>query len=82
MKKVVVLTILCVAAVGCVELENICSSDSFVFNGVLVNAFHRFQQNVTYYPLIHYLIHDGVRCDLSEFKDQANFWKALELKNA
>ena len=72
MNKVLLLTTLCVASVACVELENICSSDSFEFE-VLVNSFYRVQRNVTYYPLLHYLIHDGVRCDPFEYKDQANF---------
>ena len=68
MNKVLLLTTLCVAAVSCVELENICSWDSFKFDGVLVNAFYRFQQNVTYQPLSHYLIQDDVRCDPSDFR--------------
>ena len=80
MNKLLLLA-LCVASVSCVELENLCSSDTFEYKGVLVNAFHRVQSNVTFQLLSHYLINDTVRCDLSEFKNKTNFQEALRLKH-
>ena len=71
---------LCVALAGGVELENICSGDSFKVDGVLVNAFHRVRWNLTSEPLNHYLISDAVNCDPAEFKNKENFWEALKIK--
>ena len=79
--QILLLTLLCVASASCVELENICSSDSFEYNGLLVNAFHRVQQNVTFEPLLHYLINGSVKCDFSEFFNKTNYWEALDLKS-
>ena len=73
--------ILWVASAGCVELENICSFDTFRFNNLLVNSFHRVQRYVAFQPLSHYLINDTIKCDFFEFKNKTNFWEALRLKN-
>ena len=81
MTKIVWLAILWVASASCVELENICSSDTLRFNDLLVNAFHRVQRNVTFQPLSYYLIKDTIKCDFFEFKNKTNFWEALRLKH-
>ena len=81
MMKVLILAMLCVASVACVKLENICSDDSFEYKGVLVNAFHRVKLNITFQPLSFYLINDSVKCDPAEFKNKANFLKALKTKH-
>lgn len=72
---------LCVASTNCVELENLCSSDTFEYAGILVNAFHRVQRNVTFKSLSHYLIKDSVKCDFFEFENKTNFWEALKIKH-
>ena len=79
---------LCIASARCVELENICSSDSFIYKtswsedpGILVNAFHKVQKNITFQPIGHYLINDTVKCDFFEFKNKTNFWEALKIKH-
>ena len=81
MKTTLVLAMLCVALAGCLELENICSSDSFYRDGVFVNSFYRVQFNVTFQPLSFYLINDTVECNPDEFKDKNNFWEALKIKH-
>ena len=80
MNKVLLLAMLCVASASCFELENICSSDTFKFEGLLVNAFYRVRLNMTFGSLNYYLLSDAVKCYYSEFKDKANYWEALELK--
>lgn len=80
MNRILLLAMLCIASASCVELENLCSSDAFEYNGVLVNAFHRLQQNVTFEPLSFYLINDTVKCDFFKFKNKTNFWEALRFK--
>ena len=76
-----VLVVLClVASASC--LESLCSSDTFSYNGVLVNAFYKIRQNVTFERPTHYMIHDSVTCDPSEFKDRSNFLTSLKIKNA
>lgn len=80
MNRIWVLAILCVASASGVELENLCSSDAFEYNGVLVNAFHRLQQSVTFESMSHYLINDTVKCDYFEFKNRTNFWEVLKIK--
>ena len=72
---------LCVASSSCVQLENICSSDSFEYNGVLVNAFYKVEWNVTFGSLNDYLINDTIKCNLDEFKNKANLQETLRLKN-
>ena len=81
MKKILILAIVCVATARDVELENICSGDSFKLMGVRVNAFHRLRMNVTFQPLHHYLINDSVNCDPAEFENKKNFWSALKFKH-
>ena len=81
MNRILVLAMLCVASAHCVELENLCSSDTFEYNGVLVNAFHRVQWNVTFESLSHYLINDTVKCDIAEFQNKTEFWETLKAKN-
>ena len=81
MKTTLVLAMLCVALAGCLELENICSSDSFYHDGLLVNAFYRVQFNVTFQPLSYYLINDTVDCKPTEFNKEINFWQALKIKH-
>ena len=76
-----ILAMLCVASVGCVKLENICSSDSFEYKGLIVNAFYRIQWNVTFESLNHYLIDDAIKCDPTEFKNRTNFREALKTKH-
>ena len=75
------LVMLCIASVNCVVLQNLCSSHHFVCKGMKVNAFHVVPQNVTFKSLNDYLINDTITCDPSEFKDKANYWKVLRIKN-
>ena len=82
MNRIFLFAIFCVASASCLELESICSSDTFEYKGVLVNAFHRIQRNVTFQPLSHYLINDTVKCDYFQFKNKTNFWEALKIKQA
>ena len=81
MTKLLVLLVLCIASASCVELENVCSSGHFEYNGVLVNAFYKSPMNVTFPGLNHYLINSSVPCDPSEFVNKTNFWTALKIKN-
>ena len=80
--KIVLLAMLCVASASCVELENICPSDTFKFREVLVNAFHRVEGSVTFRPMTNFLVDDSVKCDFFEFKNKENFWGALKIKQA
>ena len=80
LKKVLILAMLCVALAGAVELENICSDDTFEYEGVLVNALHRVQFNITLQPLRAYLIHDSVKCYYSQFQNKTNYWEVLRMK--
>ena len=66
---------------SCVELENLCLSDSFDYKDVRVNSFQRLRLNVTFEPLTHYLIRPTVHCNLFQFQNKTNFWEALKLKN-
>ena len=81
MNRILWLAMLCVASSSCVELENICSFDSFYYNDVLVNAFYKVQWNVTFGSLNDYLINDTVKCNLEEFDDIANGPVAMRLKD-
>lgn len=81
MNRILLLAMLCVASSSCVELENLCSSDSFEYKGVLVNAFHKVQWNVTFGPLNDYLINDTVKCNPAEFENKTNLEETLRLKN-
>ena len=80
MNKFLLFAVFCVAAANCVELENLCSSDAFEYEGVLVNAFHRVQWNTTFQSLLHYLINNTVWCDLDQFQNKTNFLEAYKLK--
>ena len=79
MNKFLVL-VLCIASASCVELENLCSSDSFDYKGIEVNAFHRVRQNVTFEPLSHYLIDLAIMCDPSEFYNKTRYWETLKYR--
>ena len=81
MNKFLVLAVLCIASASCVKLENLCSSDSFDYNGVEVNAFYRVRQNITFESLSHYLIDHAVTCDSSEFINKTNLFETLKIKN-
>ena len=80
MNRILLFAMLCVALSRCLELENLCSSDSFEHKGVLVNAFHKVQWNVTFGSLGDYLINDTVKCNPAEFKDKTNLEETLRLK--
>ena len=81
MNKTVLLAMLCVASASCSGFGNICTLDNFELNKVLVNSVYKFQLNMTFGSLGHYLIKDNVRCHISEFNDKANYWEALKLKH-
>ena len=81
MNKALFLAMLCITSSCCLELERICSSDTFSHVGQTVNSFHRLERNVTFGSLSDYLIDEAVNCDLSEFKTKANFLETLKLKN-
>lgn len=76
----VILAALFVASAHCVELENLCSSDFFVYKGVLVNAFHRINQSVTLHSLNYYLANE-VRCDAEQFKNRTNYLEILRIRD-
>lgn len=88
MNKILVIFVLYVASASCVELENLCSTDTFTYKGaftydrLLVNAFHRVQRQLTFEPLSYYLINDTVQCNQTEFRNKTNFWEALRAKNS
>ena len=83
MNKIVLLAMLCVASANCSEIGNICTLDNFEFNKMLVNSVYKFQLNMTFGSLGHYLIknNNNVRCYISEFNDKANYWEALKIKH-
>ena len=81
MNKILLFLVLCVASASCVELENLCSSDSFTYNGVVVNAFFKVPQALRFHSLSNYLIKDTVACDKTEFKNNTNLMEALKAKN-
>ena len=81
MNKLLVFLVLCIASASCVKLENLCSSDRFDYNGVLVNAFYRERWNVTFLSLNEYLINSSMPCDRSEFVNKTNFFEVLKIKN-
>lgn len=82
MNKFLVVFLLCIASTSGLLLENICSSSSFEYNGiVLVNAFHRIAQNVTFEPLKNVLVPSSITCDPGQFQDKANHLEALRIKN-
>lgn len=75
------LLLICVASVSCVQVEFLCPSNRFDYNGLTVNAFHKVQHTTTFQSLRHYLIDHRITCDQSEFDDHSNYWKALRLRN-
>ena len=81
MNKLLVFLVLCIASASCVELENLCSSDHFEYNGVLVNSFYKSRLNVTFPSLSYYLINSSITCDRSEFVNKTNFLEAIKIKN-
>ena len=81
MSRILLLAMLCVALGSCVELENICPSDSFLYEGILVNAFYKVEWKVTIGSLNDYLIKDIIKCNPTEFKNKTNLEEALRLKN-
>ena len=81
MTKFFVFLMLCIASVSCVELENLCSSDHFEYNGVLVNAFYRNQSSIVFPSLSQYLINSSITCDPSEFVNKTNYDVALRIKH-
>ena len=81
MKIILVFALLSIASSRCVELEKICSSDSFDFENVEVNAFYRSQSwNVTFQGLNYYLINKTADCNSTEFYDEDNIKIALRIK--
>lgn len=79
--KFLVFVVLCIASVNCLELQNLCSSDHFSYNGVVVNAFLKLRHNFTFEPLRHYLIDGSVTCDKSEFdRRKNNYREAIETR--
>ena len=82
MSKLFVFLVLCIASASCVELENLCSSDHFEYNGTLVNSFYKERWNITFPSLSHCLINSSVTCDRSEFVNKTNYLEVLRIKNA
>lgn len=74
--------LLCVASASPVELENLCSNETFSYNGVLVNSFQKIRRSLEFKSLSHYLISNIVTCDPAEFKDKRNLWDSIKIKNA
>ena len=79
-KFFLVLAAFFVASAHAVELENLCSSDFFLYKGVLVNAFHRINQSVTFQPKEFYLA-TKVRCDAEQFKNRTNYLEVLRIRD-
>ena len=84
MSKLFVFLVLCIVSASCaqLELENLCSSDHFEYNGTLVNTFYKERWNMTFPSLSHCLINSSVACDRSEFVNKTNYWEVLRIKNA
>lgn len=80
-KLLVALLVLCVSSASGLLLEDLCPSDAFAYKGgILVNAFHRIRQNVTFEPF-EYLVNDNITCDPTEFRDKGHHMMALQAKN-
>lgn len=70
--------VLCICATArSVELQNICSHDTFKYQNLLVNAFHRVSQSFTFEPIRYYMLNDSVVCNKSDFKNPVNFLEVL-----
>lgn len=80
-KILVVLMILCASSASALLLEDICRANHFLYLDIWVNAFHRVQQNVTYEPLIYYLVDRSITCDPFEFVNRSNHLEALRARN-
>ena len=80
MNKLLVFLVLCIAWVSCVELENLCSSDTFEYNGVLVNSFYKSSMNITFPGLKRYLINHTIICDRSDFVNTTNYYEILRIR--
>lgn len=70
-----------ITAASCVELENLCDSETFDYKGVRVNSFQRLLLNFTFESLEFYLVKPTLTCDPSQFQNKTNFWEILKLKN-
>ena len=81
MKQLLVFLVLSIASASCVELENLCSSDHFQYNGTLVNAFYRNRQSIVFPSLNYFLINNSIPCDSSEFVNKTNHKIALEIRD-
>ena len=81
MNKLFVFLVLCIASASCVELENVCSSDHFEYNGTLVNAFYRNRQSIVFPSLNYFLINSSIPCEQSEFVNKTNYKVALEIRD-
>lgn len=77
----VALVILCVSSASGLHLEPICSSSSFSYEGIQVNAFHRVPQFVYFEPLPYFLIDRSIDCDLDQFRNESNHLIALKARN-
>lgn len=82
MNKIFAILVLCVACASCFKLKNLCSSDTFTYNGILVNAFYTFQDNFTFGPFSRYLINDTIECDENEFTNKTNIQEVLRARDA
>ena len=72
-----VLALCAFSVVGSVELQNICSQDTFVYNDILVNAFHRVRQSFTFEPIGAYMLNDSIACNRTDLKVEKNFLETL-----
>lgn len=79
-KFLVVFSVLCVASASCVQLENLCPSFHFEYQGIMVNSFTRVNQSVTFQPLNYYLA-KNVRCDAEKFKNRTNYIELLRIRD-
>ena len=80
-KFLTALAILCVSTASGLLLEPICSSSDFSFEDVWVNAFHQVPQNISFEPLLYYLIDRSIVCDPNEFQNQSNYLEVLKARN-
>ena len=73
--------LLCVSTsvTGEVWLTYICPNATFIFDGVLVNAVHKFKSNFTFYPIGHYLI--DKKCDWRNFNSSLDHIKLYKIKD-
>lgn len=84
MKKILVILLFCAASTNCsdgLELKNLCSSDAFTYNGILVNSFFRDYLMLSFGPFRQFLIDNTIGCNENEFSNKTNIQKAYKSRD-